>query len=255
MIQLKSPREIDAIRHSCRLAAQTLEMIAPHVQPGVTTEELDRICHDYITQELGAIPAPLNYRGFPKSICTSIDEVICHGIPSPKHRLRSGQIIKIDVSVIKDGFYGDTCYTFFVGKPGPEAKKIAQVSRESLRRAIQQVKPGKRLGDVGWAIQSYVEKEGCSVVRDFSGHGIGRQFHEEPTVYHFGQPGTGTPLVAGMVFTIEPMVNLGTYRLKVLSDGWTAVTLDKKLSAQFEHTIAVTEEGYEVLTLSSLMPD
>jgi len=233
-----------------RLAAEVLDMIGEHVQAGVTTEELDAICHRHITGVQQAIPAPLNYKGFPKSVCTSVNHVVCHGIPGPK-KLKKGDIANIDVTVIKDGWHGDTSRMFLVGTPSVRAQRVCSVAYKAMRRGIEMVRPGTRLGDIGHAIQSFVESEGCSVVRDYCGHGIGKVFHEEPKVLHYGDPGTGMELEPGMTFTIEPMVNAGSYHTKLLKDGWTVVTKDHSLSAQWEHTILVTETGYEVLTLGA----
>lgn len=238
----------EPMRKAGKLAAQVLDYITPFVKPGVTTDHLNTLCHDYIIQH-GAIPAPLNYRGFPKSICTSINHVVCHGIPSDKV-LQEGDIVNIDVTVILDGWYGDTSRMFNVGKIGIKAQKLIDATYESMMRAIEIVKPGITFGDIGHAIQSYVEPKGYSVVRDFCGHGIGRTFHSEPEVVHYGKPGRGLELKEGMFFTIEPMINAGRYEVKILSDGWTAVTRDKSLSAQFEHTIGVTATGHEIFTLS-----
>lgn len=233
-----------------RLTADVLDMIGEHVQPGITTDELDRICHEYIVNEQQAIPAPLNYRGFPKSICTSVNHVVCHGIPTDR-RLRQGDIVNIDITVIKDGFHGDSSRMFHVGKPSVQGQRVAEVSREAMWHGIREVRPGTQLGDIGHRIQQYVEGERCSVVREYCGHGIGRQFHEDPQVLHYGNPGTGLELQAGMTFTIEPMVNIGRRHVRLLPDGWTVVTRDHSLSAQWEHTILVTNEGYEVLTLGA----
>ena len=246
-IILKSKDEIEQMRVAGQLAAQVLRMIRPHVEPGVTTGELDEICHDYITGQQQAIPAPLNYRGFPRSICTSVNHVICHGIPGDK-RLRDGDIVNIDITVIKDGWHGDTSKMFLVGKPTIKGKRICDIAYRSMVTGIEMVKPGVRLGDIGHAIQKYAEGQGCSVVREYCGHGIGRGFHEDPQVLHYGRPGTGDVLVPGMVFTIEPMSNLGRRDTKLLPDGWTVVTRDRSLSAQWEHTIAVTDDGHDVLT-------
>jgi len=245
---IKTPEEIEKMRVAGRLAAEVLEMIEPYVKPGVTTEELDRICHDYIVQEQKAIPAPLNYRGFPKSICTSVNHVICHGIPSDKKVLKNGDIVNIDITVIKDGYHGDTSKMFFVGERKIAAERLVRITQECLYKGIELVRPGVRLGDIGHAIQQHAESHHYSVVRDYCGHGIGKGFHEEPQVMHYGRPGTGMPLEAGMTFTIEPMINQGKYQCKTLPDGWTVVTKDHKLSAQWEHTILVTEDGHEVLT-------
>ena len=246
-ILLKTKDEIEQMRVAGQLAGQVLRMIRPHVVPGVTTGELNELCHDYITGEQQAIPAPLNYRGFPRSICTSVNHVICHGIPGDK-RLRDGDIVNIDITVIKDGWHGDTSKMFLVGKPTIKGKRICDVAYRSMVTGIEMVRPGVRLGDIGYAIQKYAEGQGCSVVREYCGHGIGRGFHEDPQVLHYGRPGTGEVLVPGMVFTIEPMINLGRRDTKLLPDGWTVVTRDRSLSAQWEHTIAVTDDGHDVLT-------
>jgi methionyl aminopeptidase len=236
------------MRRSGRLAAETLDFITPYVQPGVTTDELNQLCHDFIISHK-AIPAPLGYRGFPKSICTSINHVICHGIPSDK-KLQDGDIINIDVTTIVDGWHGDTSRMFLVGKVGVKGKKLVEVTYEAMMRGIEKVKPGATLGDIGHAIQSYAESFGFSVVRDFCGHGLGKVFHDAPEILHYGKPGTGIVLQEGMFFTIEPMINAGHYDMKILADGWTAVTRDKSLSAQFEHSIGVTATGYEIFTIS-----
>ena len=235
------------MRVAGRLAGDVLNMIRPHVQAGITTNELDRICHDYIVNEQQAIPAPLNYRGFPKSICTTLNHQVCHGIPSDK-ALKKGDIINIDITVIKDGFHGDTSKMFFVGEPSIKARRITEIAHDCMVKGIQQVKPGAFLGDIGHIIQQYAESNSCSVVREYCGHGIGLEFHEDPQVLHYGKPGTGVKLETGMIFTIEPMINLGKRDVKLLSDDWTVVTKDRSLSAQWEHTILVTETGYEVLT-------
>jgi len=245
---IKTPEEIEKMRIAGRLAAEVLEMIEEHVRPGITTGELDRICHDYIVNEQQAIPAPLNYHGFPKSICTSVNQQVCHGIPSDK-KLKKGDIINIDITVIKDGFHGDTSKMFLVGEVSPFARRLVDVTYQALWKGIELVRPGTTLGDIGHAIQSYVESQHFSVVREYCGHGIGRGFHEDPQVLHYGRPGTGLALQEGMTFTIEPMVNAGKRHVKVLPDGWTVVTKDRKLSAQWEHTILCTADGYEVLTL------
>lgn len=246
-VTIKTPEEIEKMRVAGRLAAQVLQMIAPKVRPGVTTEELDRLCHEYIVNDLQSIPAPLNYRGFPKSICTSVNHVICHGIPGPK-KLKKGDIINLDITVIKDGYHGDTSKMFYVGEPPVLARRVCDVSRECLRIGIEMVKPGVRLGDIGHAIQSYAESQNFSVVREYCGHGIGRGFHEDPQVLHYGKPNTGMALKEGMTFTIEPMINAGAKETRLLKDGWTVVTKDHSLSAQWEHTILVTADGHEVLT-------
>lgn len=247
-IKLHEAEAFDGMRKAGRLAAETLDMIAGHVKPGVTTEELDRLCHAFIT-ERGGIPAPLNYRGFPKSICTSINHVVCHGIPGDK-AVRDGDIMNIDVTVILDGWHGDTSRMFPVGKPKLKSRRLIDVTYEAMMRGIAVVKPGARLGDIGQAIQEFAEAERCSVVRDFCGHGLGRVFHDAPNVLHYGTQGAGVELKAGMFFTVEPMINLGGWQVKILEDGWTAVTRDRSLSAQFEHSIGVTPNGYEIFTES-----
>ncbi len=249
-IQLKTPEEIEKMRIAGRLAAEVLDIIGPHVKPGVTTEELDRICHEHIVNVQGAIPANVGYRGFPKTVCTSVNNVICHGIPSEAKVLKDGDIINIDVTVIKDGWHGDTSRMYYVGTPSVMARRLVETTREAMWRGIRAVKPGATLGDVGHAIQEYAESERFSVVREYCGHGIGQVYHDEPQVLHYGRPGQGVVLKPGMTFTIEPMINEGARHTKVLPDGWTVVTKDRKLSAQWEHTIAVTEDGVEVLTLS-----
>ena len=245
---IKTPEEIEKMRVAGRLAAQVLEMIEPHVKPGVTTEELNTLCHNYIVDVQGAVPAPLNYHGFPKSICTSVNQVICHGIPNDKP-LKDGDIINIDITVIKDGYHGDTSKMFNVGKANIQGKRLTEITQESLYLAIKMVKPGVRLGDIGSAIQKFAEGYSYSIVREYCGHGIGAEFHEEPQVMHYGKPGTGETLKAGMCLTIEPMVNAGKRQCKMLKDGWTVVTKDRSLSAQWEHTLLVTENGVEILTL------
>jgi methionyl aminopeptidase len=247
-VTIKTVDEIEKMRTAGRLAAEVLEMIEPYVVPGVTTEELDSICHDYIVNKQHAIPAPLNYHGFPKSICTSVNHQVCHGIPGNK-RLKSGDVVNIDITVIKDGFHGDTSKMFFVGEPSVLARRLSRIALESLWIGIEQVRPGTRLGDIGAAIQKHVEASNYSVVREYCGHGIGRKFHEEPQILHYGTAGSGMQLRPGMCFTIEPMVNAGKRQVKLLQDGWTVVTKDRCLSAQWEHTLLVTESGYEVLTL------
>jgi len=249
-ITIKTPEEQEKMRVAGRLAAQVLDMIGGRVQAGVSTDELDRICHDYIVGELEAIPAPLNYRGFPKSICTSVNHVVCHGIPSDRV-LKNGDIVNVDITVIKDGFHGDTSRMFFVGEPSIIAERLSRVCFDAMWRGIRAIRPGTRLGDVGYAIQSFVEEQRFSVVREYCGHGIGRIFHEDPQVLHYGKPGTGVELVPGMTITVEPMVNAGKREVKLLSDGWTVVTKDHSLSAQWEHTVLITDRGYEVLTLGA----
>src|SRR3569623_2754112 len=246
-VSIKTADEIEKMRVAGRLAAEVLHMIRPHVKAGVTTEELDRICHDYIVNVQQAIPAPLNYHGFPKSICTSVNHPVCHGIPGKK-RLKDGDINNIAVTVIKDGYYGDTSKIFFVGEPSLLARRLVKVTYECMRIGIEMVKPGVRLGDIGHAIQQHAESHNYSIVREYCGHGIGRNFHEEPQVLHYGKPSTGFMLEAGMTFTIEPMVNAGKRQVKLLPDNWTVVTKDHSLSAQWEHTILVTADGFEVLT-------
>ncbi len=250
---IKSPREQDRMRVAGRLAAEVLDMIGERIRPGVTTGELDRICHEYIVDELDAIPAPLNYRGFPKSICTSVNHVVCHGIPGGR-KLRNGDALNIDITVIKDEFHGDTSRMFFVGKPGILGRRLAQVSYDAMWLGIRQIRPGAFLGDIGNAIQTHVEKNRFSVVREYCGHGIGRVFHEDPQVLHFGRPGTGMQLEEGMTITVEPMVNAGSRHVRLLNDGWTVVTRDHSLSAQWEHTVLVTGSGHEVLTLGAAGP-
>jgi len=247
-ISIKTESEIEKMRIAGRLAAEVLEMIEPHVAPGITTNELDNICHDYIVNVQQAIPAPLNYRGFPKSICTSINQQVCHGIPGEK-KLKSGDIINIDITVIKDEYHGDTSKMFCVGEASPHAKRLIKITQESMYLGIQQVKPGATLGDIGEAIQKHAEGNRYSVVREYCGHGIGKVFHEDPQVLHYGKAGSGEVLQAGMIFTIEPMINLGKRHVKLLADGWTVVTKDRSLSAQWEHTVLVTADGYEILTL------
>jgi methionyl aminopeptidase len=247
-ISIKSPAEQEKMRVAGRLAAEVLDMIGDHVKPGVTTEELDRLCYEHITQVQKSIPANVNYRGFPKTICSSVNHVVCHGIPNDKV-LKSGDILNIDVTVIRDGYHGDTSRMYYVGKPPLPAQRLAETCWEAMWRGIEQVKPGARLGDIGHAIQTFVEDKNFSVVREYCGHGIGKIYHEDPQVLHYGEPGTGDELRAGMTFTIEPMVNAGKRHVRLLGDGWTVVTKDHSLSAQWEHTVLVTETGVEVLTL------
>ena len=248
-VSIKTPEDIEKMRVAGRLAAEVLEMIEPFVKVGVSTGELDRICHDYIVNVQNAIPAPLNYNGFPKSICTSLNHVVCHGIPSDSKILKSGDILNIDITVIKDGFHGDTSKMFLLGEVAPHAKRLIKVTQECLYKAIEIVKPGIRLGDIGHVIQTHAEANNYSVVREYCGHGIGRIFHEDPQVLHYGKPATGILVVEGMTFTIEPMINLGERHTKLSkSDGWTVTTRDRRLSAQWEHTLAVTASGCEVLT-------
>lgn len=247
-VTLKTPEDIEKMRIAGRKAAEVLEFIGPHVEPGISTGELDRLCHEYITQEQKAIPAPLNYKGFPKSICTSVNHVICHGIPSDKKILKSGDIINIDITVIVDGFHGDTSKMFFVGKTTSHAERLVKVTQECLYKGIELVKPGTTLGDIGHVIQTHAEANYYSVVKEYCGHGIGQVFHEDPQVLHYGKPNTGMALQEGMTFTIEPMLNAGKATTKLKSDGWTVETKDGRLSAQWEHTLAVTPTGVEVLT-------
>lgn len=249
-ITIKTQDDIAKMRIAGKLAADVLDMIAPHVKADVTTDYLDKICHDYIVNEQQAIPAPLNYNGFPKSICTSVNHVVCHGIPTAKI-LKDGDIINIDVTVLKDGYHGDTSKMFFIGKPSILAERLVKITLECLYLGIQQVKPGNTFGDIGEAIQTYAEKNRFSVVREYCGHGIGQIFHEAPNVLHYGRKGTGEVLKPGMTFTIEPMINAGKRDVKLLPDGWTVVTKDHSLSAQWEHTILVTETGFEILTKRS----
>ncbi len=247
-VPIKTDTEIEAMRAAGQAAASVLDMIGPHVEPGVTTEALDRLCHQYIVDELGATPAPLNYRGFPKSICTSVNQQVCHGIPGSRV-LKKGDILNIDVTVIKDGFHGDTSRMFFAGEPSRVARRVSEVAYGALVRGIEACRPGARTGDIGHAVQSYAESHRCSVVREYCGHGIGRGFHEEPQILHYGRAGTGIELEPGMTFTIEPMINAGRRHVKVLGDRWTVVTKDHSLSAQWEHTILITTTGHEILTL------
>jgi len=247
-VRLHTPEDFEGMRKAGLLAAMTLDFITPHVVPGITTAEIDRLCAEYVASH-GAISAPLNYRGFPKSICTSVNHVVCHGIPGDK-RLEEGDIINIDVTPIVDGWHGDSSRMYYVGQPNVKARKLVDVTYTAMMKGIEKVRPGATLGDVGYAIQSYAESFRFSIVREFCGHGLGRIFHEPPNVMHFGRPGTGVVLKAGMFFTIEPMINAGRPDTKVLADGWTAVTKDRSLSAQFEHSIGVTEDGCEIFTLS-----
>ncbi|MCP4494219.1 MAG: type I methionyl aminopeptidase [Gammaproteobacteria bacterium] len=247
-VSIKSSQDIEKMRVAGHLAADVLKLIAPYVEPGVTTQHLNDICHDYMINEQNSIPAPLNYRGFPRSVCTSVNHVVCHGIPSDK-KLKNGDIINIDITVIKDGFHGDTSAMYIVGKPTIQGERLARVAYECMKIGIEMIKPGIHLGDIGHAIQSHAEKNKCSVVREYCGHGIGKMFHEDPQVLHFGNPNTGLMLEPGMTFTIEPMVNLGKRNVKLLPDEWTVITKDHSLSAQWEHTNLVTEDGFEVLTL------
>lgn len=253
-VTIKTPEEIDKMRKAGRQAAQVLEFIEPYVVPGVSTGELDRICHAFITETQGNIPAPLNYKGFPKSICTSVNQVVCHGIPTEKKILKNGDIINIDITVISDGYHGDTSKMFMVGKVPAHAERLIKITQECLYKGIELVKPGATLGDIGHVIQVHAESNYYSIVRDYCGHGIGRVFHEDPQVVHYGNPGEGMKLREGMTFTIEPMVNAGKAGTKLKSDGWTVETKDGRLSAQWEHTLAVTATGVEVLTARTEEP-
>jgi len=257
-VSLKSAEEIAAMRVAGRLAAEVLDYITPHVRPGVTTGELDRLCHAYMVEVQQTVPATLNYQPpghapYPASICTSVNHVVCHGIPGDK-KLKPGDIVNIDITVIKDGFHGDTSRMFCVGAPSIQARRLVELTYQAMWRGIRAVRPGAQLGDVGHAIQAFAESHGFSVVREFCGHGIGRQFHEEPQVLHYGRPGTGLKLEAGMIFTVEPMINAGRAAIRALADGWTIVTADHSLSAQWEHTVLVTADGHEVLTTSAGAP-
>ena len=247
-VSIKSPQDIERMRVAGRLAAEVLQVVAPHVKAGVSTAELDRICHDHIVNVQKAIPANVGYKGFPATVCTSVNNVICHGIPSPAKVLKDGDILNIDVTVIKDGWHGDTSRMYVVGKPSVKAQRLVDVTRAAMFEGIRAVRPGATLGDVGHAIQKHVEAERFSVVREYCGHGIGQIYHDDPQVLHYGQPGTGLRLQEGMTFTIEPMVNEGQRHTKLLNDGWTVVTRDKSLSAQWEHTVVVTADGVEILT-------
>jgi methionine aminopeptidase type I len=249
-VTIKTDEEQDKMRVAGRLAADVLDMIGEHVVAGVTTDQLNDICHKFITEVQDAIPAPLNYRGFPRSICTSVNHVVCHGIPGDR-KLKNGDAVNIDITVIKDGYHGDTSRMFFVGKPGVQAQRLANVAFEGMWLGIEELAAGKRLGDVGAAVQKHVEKNRFSVVKEYCGHGIGRVFHEDPQVLHYGKAGTGLELKAGMTLTVEPMINAGKASVKLLPDGWTVVTKDHSLSAQWEHTVLITETGYEVLTLGA----
>ena len=248
-IEIKDSEAIEKMRTVGALAAEQLEMIEQYIQPGVSTGELDRICHEYTIEKQDSIPAPLNYRGFPKSICTSVNHVVCHGIPSDDKILKNGDIVNVDVTLIKDEYHGDTSKTFIVGKGNVMAERLTKTCQECLYLGIQAVKPGGHLGDIGQAIQTLADKSRFSIVKEYCGHGIGKVFHDEPQVLHYGKKGTGPELKPGMVFTIEPMINAGKAAVKLLPDQWTVVTKDHKLTAQWEHTILVTETGYEILTL------
>lgn len=248
-VSIKTKAEVEKMRVAGRLAAEVLDMVGAYIEVGVTTDELNRICHDFIVTQQKAIPAPLNYRGFPKSICTSVNHVVCHGIPSHK-KLKNGDILNVDITVIKDQFHGDTSRMFLVGTPSIRAQRVCSISYECLHKGIELVQPGTRLGDIGHVIQQHAEKSGFSVVREYCGHGIGRGFHEQPQVLHYGTPGTGLELQAGMTFTIEPMINVGKKETRLLPDEWTVITKDHSLSAQWEHTILVTDTAHEILTQS-----
>ena len=257
-VHLKTLEEIEKMRVAGKLASEVLDFITPFVKPGVTTGELDALCHDYMVNVQKTIPAPLNYTPpgytpYPKSICTSVNHQVCHGIPGDK-KLKSGDIVNIDVTVIKNAYHGDTSRMYYVGEPAIQAKRLCEITYESMWRGIDQIKPGKYLGDVGHTIQHFAEGQGCSVVKEFCGHGIGAKFHEDPQVLHYGRAGTGLQLKAGMIFTVEPMINAGKAAIRQLADGWSVVTKDHSLSAQWEHTVLVTEGGYEVLTLSAGAP-
>jgi methionyl aminopeptidase len=257
-IAQKTPEQIEKMRVAGKLASEVLDFITSHVKPGISTAELDRLCHDYMVNVQQTVPAPLNYappghNPYPKSICTSVNHQVCHGIPGDKI-LKNGDIVNIDVTVIKDGYHGDTSRMFFVGEPSIQAKRLSAITFDCMWRGIKSVKPGAALGDIGYAIQSHAEKNGYSVVREFCGHGIGKKFHEEPQILHYGKPGTGLKLESGMTFTVEPMINAGRRDIRQMADGWTIVTADHSLSAQWEHTVLVTETGFEVLTTSSGTP-
>ncbi len=257
-IATKSPEDIVKMRVAGRLASEVLDFIGPHIKAGMATDEIDRLCHDYMVNVQQTVPAPLNYAPpgyspYPKSICTSVNHVVCHGVPGER-KLKTGDIVNIDITVIKDGFHGDTSRMFYVGPPSVQARRLCEMTYECMWHGIAMVKPGARLGDVGHAIQTYAESNGFSVVREFCGHGIGRKFHEEPQVLHYGRPGTGWVLEAGMTFTIEPMINAGRADIRALADGWTIVTKDHSLSAQWEHTVLVTDRGYEIMTVSAGTP-
>ena len=257
-VTVKNEDDIRKMRVAGKLAAEVLDFITPHVQPGVTTEEIDRLCHDYMVNVQDTVPAPLNYAPpghapYPKSICTSINNQICHGIPSDRV-LKKGDVVNIDITVIKEGYHGDTSRMFYVGEPSIQAKRLCEITYQSMWKGIREVRPGARLGDIGFSIQQFAESHGFSIVREFCGHGIGKVFHEEPQVLHYGKKGTGLELKEGMTFTIEPMVNAGKKDIRMMPDGWTVVTKDRSLSAQWEHTILVTKDGYEVLTVSEHMP-
>ncbi|MBD63908.1 MAG: type I methionyl aminopeptidase [Halobacteriovoraceae bacterium] len=253
MINIKSNREIEIMKESCQLAARTLNFIEDKIQAGMTTEDVNEICHKFITEN-GAYPSPLNYNGFPKSVCTSLNDVICHGIPSKKDKIKEGDILNVDVTTYYKNFHGDTNRTYFVGHVDPEIKRLVKVTYECMMAGIELCKPGARIGDIGAVIEEMAHDNGFSVVHEYCGHGIGREFHEDPQILHYGTRGTGVEMKPGMTFTIEPMINLGKRHCKLLKDGWTVVTKDKKPSAQFEHTILITESGFEILTLDPAKP-
>ncbi len=258
-ISIKTADEIEKMRVAGKLAADVLDFIGPLIKAGMTTNDIDRLCHDFMVQEQGTIPAPLHYAPpgytpYPKSICTSVNHVICHGVPSEGKKLKLGDIVNVDITVIKEGFHGDTSRMFYVGEPSIQAKRLCEITHECMWLGIEEIAPGKHLGDIGHVIQRHAESSGYSVVREFCGHGIGRKFHEEPQVVHYGKPNTGVKLIPGMIFTVEPMINAGKRDIRQLADGWTIVTKDHSLSAQWEHTVLVTDSGYEVLTVSPGMP-
>ena len=258
-ITIKTADEIEKMRVAGKLAAEVLDFIGPLVKPGMTTNQIDQLCHNYMVEQQGTIPAPLNYAPpgytpYPKSVCTSVNHVICHGVPSDAKKLKQGDIINIDITVIKDAYHGDTSRMFYVGEPSIQAKRLCEITFECMWLGIDEIAPGKHLGDIGHVIQRHAESSGYSVVREFCGHGIGRVFHEEPQVVHYGKPNTGVKLLPGMIFTVEPMINAGKRDVRQLADGWTIVTKDHSLSAQWEHTVLVTTTGYEVLTISPGMP-
>ena len=257
-VHLNSPQEIEKMRVAGKLGSEVLDFITPFVKPGITTSELDKLCHDYMLNEQDTIPAPLNYappghKPYPKSICTSVNHQVCHGVPGEK-KLKAGDIVNIDVTVIKGGYHGDTSSMYYVGEAPIQAKRLCEITYESMWRGIEEIKPNNHLGDIGYAIQSFAENLGCSVVKEFCGHGIGTKFHDDPQVLHYGSAGTGLQLKAGMIFTVEPMINAGKASIRQMADGWTIVTKDHSLSAQWEHTVLVTDTGYEVLTLSEGAP-
>ncbi len=257
-VQIKTPEDIEKMREAGRLASEVLDFIGAHVRPGVTTDEIDKLCHDFMVGVQGTVPAPLNYAPpgyppFPKSICTSVNHVVCHGVPGDK-KLKGGDVVNVDITVIKDGYHGDTSRMFYVGEPSIQARRLCEITFDCMWRGIRAVKPGAFLGDIGHVIQTHAEAQGFSIVREFCGHGIGKRFHEEPQVLHYGRPHTGLKLLPGMTFTIEPMINAGKAGIRQLADGWTVVTKDHSLSAQWEHTVLVTDTGFEVLTVSAGTP-